>query len=147
MRGTLLTSFKAQLLSKLQANGTLSSIQVTYGEPSAPRRECVYLGDIIQNRHSPESLSTGRRRRIEDFEVEVFVSVNSKPRSQPQDCEARAVVLADAVETVIVDDPQLGNLSGLLWCEIASMAMTTVETGDGPLTIITINVQAKARLA
>ena len=56
------------------------------------------------------------------------------------------MVLADAVETVIVEDPQLGNLSGLLWCEVASMAMTTVETGDGPLTTITINVQAKARL-
>jgi hypothetical protein len=147
MSGTLMASFKSQLLTKLQANGTLSSIQVSYGEPSAPRRECVYLGDIINNRHSPESLSTGRRRRIEEFEVEVFISVNSKPRSQPQDSETRAVVLADAVETVIVEDPQLGNLSGLLYCEVSSMQMSTVETGDGPLTIITINVQAKARLA
>ena len=147
MSGTLMASFKSQLLTKLQANGTLSSIQVSYGEPSAPRRESVYLGDIINNRHSPESLSTGRRRRIEEFEVEVFISVNSKPRSQPQDSETRAVVLADAVETVIVEDPQLGNLSGLLYCEVSSMQMSTVETGDGPLTIITINVQAKARLA
>ena len=147
MSGTLMASFKSQLLTKLQANGTLSSLQVSYGEPSAPRRECVYLGDIINNRHSPESLSTGRRRRIEEFEVEVFISVNSKPRSQPQDSETRAVVLADAVETVIVEDPQLGNLSGLLYCEVSSMQMSTVETGDGPLTIITINVQAKARLA
>lgn len=147
MSGTLMASFKSQLLTKLQANGTLSSIQVSYGEPSAPRRESVFLGDIINNRHTPESLSTGRRRRLEEFEVEVFISVNSKPRSQPQDSETRAVVLADAVETVIVEDPQLGNLSGLLYCEVSSMQMSTVETGDGPLTIITINVQAKARLA
>ena len=148
MSGTLMTSFKATLLTKLQANGTLGAIQVTYGDPGgAVRRESVFLGDIINNRHTPESLSTGRRRRIEDFECEVFVSVNSKPRSSPQDCEARAVVLADAVETVIVEDPQLGGLSGLLYCEVSSMQMSTVETGDGPLTQITINVQAKARLA
>ena len=147
MSGTLMTSFKAQLLTKLQANSTLTNIQVTYGDPgAAARRECVFLGDIINNTHEAESLSTGRRRRIEDFECEVFVSVNSKPRSSPQDCEARAVVLADAVETVVVEDPQLGNLTGLLWCSISSMSMNTVETGDGPLTTITINIQARARL-
>ena len=76
----------------------------------------------------------------------MIVSVGSKPRSSPQDNEARAVVLADAVETVIVEDPQLNNLTGLLYCQITSMELSTVETGEGPLTEITLTIQAKARL-
>ena len=142
-----MTSFKGRLLTQLQANGTLSSIQVTYGDPGgSARNECVFLGDVINNRHEPESLSTGRRRRIEDFDVEVFVQVGSKARSSPQDNEARAVVLSDAVETVIVEDPQLNDLSGLLYCQVRSMEMSTVETGEGPFTTITLTINAKARL-
>ena len=147
MSGTLMTSFKARLLTQLQANGTLSSIQVTYADPgNAARSECVFLGDVINNRHEPESLSTGRRRRIEEFDLEVIVGVGSKARSSPQDNEARAVVLADAVETVIVEDPQLNDLSGLLYCQVSSIEMSTVETGEGPMTTITLTINAKARL-
>ena len=147
MSGTLMTSFKARLLTQLQANGTLSSIQVTYGDPSgAARNECVFLGDVVNNRHEPESLSPGRRRRIEEFDLEVIVGVGSKARSSPQDNETRAVVLADAVETVIVEDPQLNNLSGLLYCQVSSIEMSTVETGEGPFTTITLTINAKARL-
>ena len=32
MAGTIMGTFKAQLLTKLQANDTLSDIQVTYGD-------------------------------------------------------------------------------------------------------------------
>ena len=142
-----MTSFKARLLTQLKANGTLSSIQVTYGDPGgAARNECVFLGDVFNNRHEPESLSTGRRRRIEEFDLEVIVGVGSKARSSPQDNEARAVVLADAVETVIVEDPQLNDLSGLLYCQVSSIEMSTVETGEGPFTTITLTINAKARL-
>ena len=142
-----MTAFKARLLTQLQANATLSSIQVTYGAPGgAARSECVFLGDVINNRHEPESLSPGRRRRIEEFDLEVFVAVGSKARSSPQDNEARAVVLADAVETVIVEDPQLNDLSGLLYCQVSSIEMSTVETGEGPFTTITLTINAKARL-
>ena len=147
MAGTIMASFKAQLLTELQAHSTLSSIQVTYADPGgAARRECVFLGDISNNQHDPESISSGRRRRIEDFDLEVFVFVNSKPRSSPQDCEARAIVLADAVEEVVADDPQLSNLTGLLYCQVSEMSMSTVETGDGPATTVTLTINAKARL-
>ena len=147
MAGTIMGTFKSQLLTKLQANGTLSSLQVTYGDPGgAARRECVFLGDITNNQHDPESFSTGRRRRLEDFDLEVFCFVNSKPRSSPQDCETRAIVLADAVETVVADDPQLGNLTGLLWCQVKSMSMSTIETGDGPACTVTVIINAHARL-
>ncbi len=110
MAGTIMATYKARLLTQLQANSTLSSLQVTYAEPGqSQRREAVFLGDIDNNTHIPESLSSGRRRRIEEFSCEVFVQVSSKPT--PQTCEARAVELANAVETVVADDPQLNDLS------------------------------------
>ena len=144
MAGTIMATFKAALLTQLQADSTLSQIQVTYAEPGqSQRREAVFLGDIENNTHVPESLSSGRRRRIEEFSCEVFVQVSSKPT--PQTCEARAVELANAVETVLADDPQLDNLSQLMWAQLRSMSMTTVET-DQPACQIRMLIDARARL-
>ena len=144
MAGTIIADFKARLLTQLQANATLSAIQVSYGDPGgAQRRECVFLGNIETDDHVPESLAQGRRRRREDFTLEVFVEVSSKPT--PQTCEARAVALAQAVETVLADDPQLNNLSQLMFCQLRSMSMTTVEA-DAPVCTIRMLIEAKARL-
>ena len=109
MAGSIMSTYKARLLTQLQASSDLSSVQVSYAQPGLnQRRESVYLGDIETNTHTPEALASGRRRRIEEFTCEVFVQVSSKPT--PQTCEARAVELANAVETVLADDPQLDNL-------------------------------------
>jgi hypothetical protein len=144
MAGTIMATYKARLLTQLQANSTLSSLQVTYAEPGqSHRREAVFLGDIDNNTHIPESLSSGRRRRIEEFSCEVFVQVSSKPT--PQTCEARAVELANAVETVVADDPQLNDLSQLMWTQLRSMSMTTVEA-DQPVCQIRMLIDARARL-
>ena len=144
MAGTIMATFKGRLLTQLQANSTLSSLQVSYGDPGgAQRRESVFLGDIETNDHVPESLSTGRRRRIEEFTLEVFVEVSSKPT--PQACEERAVELARAVETVLADDPQLNNLDQLMWCQLQSMSMSTVQA-DAPVCTIRMLINANARL-
>ena len=58
----------------------------------------------------------------------------------------KASILADAVEEVVADDPQLSNLTGLLYCQVSEMSMSTVETGDGPATTVTLTINAKARL-
>ena len=144
MAGTIMATFKARLLTQLQANATLSGIQVSYGDPGgSQRRESVFLGDIETNDHIAESLSSGRRRRIEEFTLECFVEVSSKPT--PQACEERAVELANAVETVLADDPQLDNLSQLMWCQLQSMTMTTVQA-DAPVCTIRLLINANARL-
>jgi hypothetical protein len=144
MAGTIMATFKARLLTQLQANATLTNIQVSYADPGgAQRREAVFLGDIETNDHIPESLSSGRRRRIEEFTLEVFVEVSSKPT--PQTCESRCVELASAVETVLADDPQLDNLSQLMWCQLQSMTMTTVQA-DAPVCTIRMLINANARL-
>ena len=144
MAGSIIATYKAALLTQLQANSTISAVQCTYADPGgSQRREAIFLGDIETDDHTPESLSQGRRRRIEDFVCELFVEVSSKPTAQT--AEARAVELANAVETVLADDPQLDNLSGLMFTAVRSLSMTTVEA-DQPVVTIRMLLEAKARL-
>ena len=144
MAGSIIANYKAALLTQLQANSTISAVQCTYADPGgSQRREAIFLGDIETDDHVPESLSQGRRRRIEDFVCELFVEVSSKPTAQT--AEARAVELANAVETVVADDPQLDELSGLMFTAVRSLSMTTVEA-DQPVVTIRMLLEAKARL-
>ena len=144
MAGSIIANFKAALLTQLQANATIGAVQCTYADPGgSQRREAVFLGDIETDDHVPEALASGRRRRREDFVCELFIEVSSKPT--PQTAEARAVELANAVETVLADDPQLDNLSGLMFAAVRSLSMTTVQADQ---TVVTIRmlIEAKARL-
>ena len=144
MAGSIIANYKAALLTQLQANATISAVQCTYADPGgSQRREAIFLGDIDTDDPVPEALAPGRRRRIEDFVCELFVEVSSKPTAQT--AEARAVELANAVETVLADDPQLDNLSGLMFTAVRSLSMTTVEADQ---TVVTIRMllEAKARL-
>lgn len=148
MAGSIMAVFKSTLLTQLQAASGLSGTQVSYSDPGeAMRRECVFLGDIDSGTQVPETFSTGSRRRVEDFVLEVIVAVQGKPTAAA--AETRAVALANAVDGVIADDPQLGgSISALTFCEVEGMSMTTNEAGvDGPHCIINIRVHAKARLA
>ena len=140
---------KAQLLTLLQANSTLSSIQVTFGDPGeAGRRESIFFGDINSNSQSPEALASGRRRRIEDYTIDTHVFVQSKAAGQ-QEAEQRALVLANAVEDVLADYPTLDDaVSGLMFVEASGMSMSASEAGiDGPRIEVTVRVTVKARLA
>jgi len=147
---TTMAATKAALLTQLQSEAALSGVQVTFGDPGeAARRECIFLGDITTNDVSPESISSGRRRRTEDYKVQVFIECQSKARSSPQDAESRAATLATAVENSIADTPNLGGgVSGLQFTEVASMTMTTNEVPvDGPHVVVEILVRAFARLS
>ena len=148
MAGSTMYAAKAQLLTLLQANSTLSSIQVAYGDPGeAMRRECVHLGDVTANTQIPEALASGRRRRIEDYTLDIEVFVQSKAAGQ-QECEQRALVLANAVEDVLADYPTLDNgVTGLMFVEASGMSMSTGEAGiDGPRVQVTVHATVKARL-
>ena len=149
MASTTIYSVKAALLTKLQADATLSDIQVTYGDPGgAARREHVFIGDITAGGQDPESLASGRRRRIESYTLDVIVSVQSKPQGL-QENEQRAFVLAAAVENVVADYPTLSDtVTGLMFIECGGMSVTSNEAGaDGPHSQITVHFDVKARLS
>jgi len=148
MASTTIYSVKSTLLTKLKAESDLSGIQITYGDPGgAARREFIFIGDVTAGGQDPESLSSGRRRRIESYTLDVIVSVQSKPQGL-QENEQRAVVLASAVENVVADNPTLSNLDGLMFIECAGMSVSSNEAGiDGPHSQITVHFQVKARLS
>lgn len=149
MAMTTMTAVKSRLVTVLKADSNLSGIQITYGDAGeAQRKECIYLGDITTNQHTPETITAGRMRQLEDFEVDCFVSVQSKAGG-PEACETRAGALADFIAQALADDPQLGGtISGLLYVRVASMQLETIEAGiDGPRCLITIRIEAKARLS
>ena len=148
MASTTIYSVKSTLLTKLQADSTLSAIQVTYGDPGgAARREHIFIGDVTAGGQDPESLSSGRRRRIETYTLDVIVSVQSKPQGL-QENEERAIVLASAVEDVVADNPTLSDLDGLMFMECSGMSVSSSEAGvDGPQSQITVHFQVKARLS
>ena len=148
MASTTIYSVKSTLLTKLQADATLSAIQVTYGDPGgAARREHIFIGDVTAGGQDPESLSSGRRRRIESYTLDVIVAVQSKPQGL-QENEERAIVLASAVEDVVADNPTLSSLDGLMFMECSGMSVSSNEAGvDGPHSLITVHFQVKARLS
>ena len=148
MASTTIYSVKSTLLTKLKAESDLSGIQITYGDPGgAARREFIFIGDVTAGGQDPESLSSGRRRRIEAYTLDVIVSVQSKPQGL-QENEQRAIVLASAVENVVADNPTLSNLDGLMFIECAGMSVSSNEAGiDGPHSQITVHFQVKARLS
>ena len=148
MASTTIYSVKSTLLTKLQAESDLSGIQVTYGDPGgAARREFIFIGDVTAGGQDPESLSSGRRRRIETYTLDVIVSGQSKPQGL-QENEQRAIVLASAVENCVADNPTLSNLDGLMFMECSGMSVTSNEAGmDGPHSLITVHFTVKARLS
>jgi hypothetical protein len=143
--GSIISNYKAKLLTELQANSTISAVQCSYADPGgSQRREAIFLGDIETDDFIPEALAPGRRRRRESFTCELFIEVSSKPTAQT--AEARAVELANAVETVLADDPQLDNLSQLMFTAVRSMSMTTVQADQVPVVTIRMLLDAEARL-
>ena len=148
MASTTIYEVKAALLTKLKAESDLSGIQITYGDPGgAARREHIFIGDVTAGSQDPESLSSGRRRRIESYTLDVIVSVQSKPQGL-QENEQRAIVLASAVENVVADNPTLSSLDGLMFIECSGMSVTSNEAGvDGPHSQITVHFAVKARLS
>ena len=147
MASTTIYEVKAALLTKLKAASGLSGIQVTFGDPGgAARREHVFIGDVTAGGQEPESLSSGRRRRVESYRRDGVVSVQSKPQGL-QENEQRAFVLASAVEDVVADYPTLDDsVTGLMFLECAGMSVSSNEAGaDGPHSQITGHCAVKAR--
>lgn len=145
MAGSIIANYKAALLTQLKANATLGAVQCTYADPGgSQRREAVFLGDIENDDFQPEALAPGRRRRRESFTCELFIEVSSKPTAQT--AEARAVELINAVETVLADDPQLDNLSQLMFTAVRSLSITTVQADQAPVVTVRMLLDAEARL-
>tara|TARA_R110000803_G_scaffold79437_1_gene145049 strand:+ start:723 stop:1172 length:450 start_codon:yes stop_codon:yes gene_type:complete len=149
MASSTMYAVKTKLLTLLQDDAGLSAVQVTYGDPGgAMRRESIFMGDINSSDQFPEVLASGRRRRLEEYTLDVHVFVQSKAAGL-QEAEQRAVSLASTVENVVADNPQLGGtVSGLMFAECSGMSMSSAEAGaDGPVVETIVQFLVKARLS
>lgn len=136
---------KAALRDSLKTRPALQGVLVNYGDPGdRGRKEQVWMGRIERADQEPVALRQGRRKRDEDYDLWVHIDVASKV--QAEDNEARAIELVQEVESVLAEDPSLGEVQGVLWAVVREMRVNTVETGEGPSTSAIVIVNVRGRL-
>jgi len=145
---TTVAAYRAAVFAAMQADVTLGAVQVSYGEPAdAKREEAVWLGNAVDLGSSEDPyIASGRRKRHEEYEVQVTVDVASQ-RTAPAS-ELRAAVLVGALEDLLAVDSTL-SVDGVLWGVPASFEWETDLSGDGgtPRTVVTFDITVKGHLS
>jgi len=145
MAGSTAAALKAALKTAMAAEGALSAVAVSYGEPGELHRsEHIWIGSAVSGSVEPAVFRAGRVRRDEEYSLDVVIDVGSEPR--PEDAETRAVLLGAVVEEMLADDPQVSNVTNLLWVIVDGFELDTVESSEGPRSTYTLTLQARGRL-
>ena len=139
---TTVAAFRSALVTAVTA--AAPEVQVTYGEKDTPRKEHILLGATTTGTDEAYALQSGRRKREENFDTEVFVRVSSKANAKAN--EARAAELVAVVEGVLADNVHL-SVDGVLFALISDFEWDTGYGPDSqPKTEVTLTVTTKARL-
>lgn len=146
--GSSVPTIKAQLVTKLSAE---LSESVHYSRPtSSAKKDFVFLGDVKDGRHDIPVMTAGRKKREEEYIVEVtFVSVRAGATSE--DSETKCFTMLDELEDLLADDPSLG-LSGsepTLRLQIGDWYTDTApdESARGWRCELTVDVDVRIRLS
>jgi hypothetical protein len=134
MATSTIPTFKAALLSRLQADAGMTGVTVTYGVPVGLTnvREWVMLGNTRPDDPTqgtfPGGQSTaaiGQKRREERYVLEVLVSVLRPVRESQQDVTERAFVIAGVIETSLrswsTASPAFSG-AGVRWALVTSVS-------------------------
>lgn len=97
---------KAALYELLDGAPTLAGVEVSWGYPSKPKKEGVYVGNI-RGEYEPYALGTTMPRQ-EEFTIDLTVAAQGA-RSQRTVTE-RLYELAALVEALLVADHTLGGV-------------------------------------
>jgi len=144
MAGTTAVATKSALKTAIGAEA-ISGVGVFYGAPGdRTMPELIYLGKATEVFQEPASFRSGRKRRDEEFTIELFVEVNSK--ATPELSETRAAAIVTIIEEMIADDPKVSNTTNLLWVMVRNIEFSTRETGDQPQTLATMEIVGKGRI-
>jgi hypothetical protein len=134
-------TFKAALLDRLQARDGLAGVQVTYGWPSGSvQRETIMLGGVTGTQ---EFRTINARQRMEEYALDVFITVVREGHGRQQNADQRALELMGEVEDDLRDDPTVNNT--VLTAELGRFdlqPMASAETREARLTL-GINVMAR----
>ena len=140
-------AMKKALVEVLGAS--IPSVQVTYAdEVMRPKPERIYLGDVEETISEPATMRASRVRMDEEYEVRLFVSIDSKTAER---AETRAVDLLGEVSTILADDPKLLAASvppAILWSYLSGYEMSTSFVSEGEArTLIEAEITVRARNA
>jgi hypothetical protein len=134
-------AFKAALLSRLQARPGLDGVQVTYGWPSgAVKRESMMLGGA---NGSQEFRTIGATQRMEEYALDVYITVIREGQARQQNADERALALMAELEADLRDDPTVNNT--VLTAQLGSFdlqPMASAETREARLNV-SVNVMAR----
>jgi hypothetical protein len=145
MAGTTAAALKSALKTQMSAEGALSGVPISYGEPGdLARAEHIWITSASDGEQQIANFKSGRKRRDETYSLSIVVEVSSMGRAETS--EARAVVLGTAIEEMLADDPKVNSVTNLLWCVVESFALDTQESGEGPRTTFILTLQARGRL-
>ena len=132
MSATTAPSVKAELLTLIQADATLSAIQSTYAYPGQSiAQEALFYGRTIGT-ENPDSM--GQRKQRERYEVQVYIYV-ALDSDDPQTCETRCWDLVSALENLVrANNSNTGALSAALKDNLGGNAAGWVVYGGTEMT-------------
>lgn len=143
---SVVPTFKAALVTALQARAGLSGVQVARRWPGpSTADEGIYLGDA-RGRTTPRALKTGRQRRTETAQVEIIIQTLRSAHTplDADDSEDRAFALLAELEGALADDPDVS--SSIEWTDELAYVEETIPLERGWATRLTVTVSLNARL-
>jgi len=145
MAGTTAAALKTALITAMGNEAALDGIPKAYGDPGElGRTEHIWIGAATDGESFNPTFRAGRKRREEEYTIDVTVMVSSMAR--PEINEARAVTIGTVIAEMLADDPQVNAVTNLMWCALDAWELDTIETGEGPQTTYTLTLRAKGRL-
>jgi hypothetical protein len=146
MSATSAPRVKKAILEKLEAESSLSGVQIAYSDPGATTQQEVIYFDKTTSKELAAAL--GRKRRDEDYDLELVVGV-AQDGDFAQVCEERCWEIVAIVENMVRLNPEMpstaeptGTVSG--WVVFAGAVLTPYITTSGQriaATVCTIHVK------
>lgn len=133
-----------------QIGSELSDVQVSsaWPGPNATENESVFIGDSIDNWNVEiPTMKAGRKQRQETYSltVEAWVAVPGELRQDSAAAaRSRAIELIDALDSLLADDPDLGE--PILWARLTDRSATLVPFDKGWACQATATIDVEARL-
>lgn len=135
-------TFKAALLDRLQNRSGLEGVQLSYGWPAgAVQRESIMLGGV---NGTQEFRTINAAQRMEEFTLDVFITVIREGQANQQNADERALALMAELEEDLRDDPTVQNT--VLTAEVASYELQPMASAESRETRLTVTVNAMARI-
>ena len=130
----------------LQEHGDLDGVAVhpVYPGDKNVTPEMV-VADAIEGTVEPSSFKPSRHHREDKFTVTWQVMIASQKRD-PQAAMVRLFEVVAAFEDVCADSPTLGDLDGVVSCDVSSERQWPVATPEGSLSAAEVTISVHSYL-